>query len=524
MSGLIKNIQSNKKKIEYIVLVTVVLYLCAHGYRAVNSMFSGDALLMIYQNDYAWQISLGRYVQPLWIFLRGSISSPWLITLLTMIWLAGAGYLVIDILKINNKLSMFLIAAYLTVNTTLVVANAGFLPWLDFYALALFFAVLAVWFIENFTDKKKWYNLCFGVFAIVLSLGTYQAYVCNTIVLIMILLLMQLITKAPPKDITKKIISYGICLLIAGIIYYAGWKVCQRIFHIWTSDGYNGMANLGDFASSSFMELLILTYKNVWNYFWYPEIFVSLYFRGHSLGIIWSYILRTINIVLLMGCLVGLIYKNKEKKSSVQCSIFQMVIILLFPLGANAVCMIAKGMEHTLMTYAFIFFYIGLIKLLDSVEWEKNKNKILTIFRRVLIIFLFILAWNTMVYSNQVYLKKQMQEEAAEEMMTNVVYDIQHMEGYVAGNTPVALCGNFDASLLVKEAEGLQDLLPYGMGKTSMFYGGPDYALLNYCFGANLNLTRVDSTDERIQQLPLYPEAGAIAYVDGVLVVKISEN
>lgn len=524
MSGLIKNIQSNKKKIEYIVLVTVVLYLCAHGYRAVNSMFSGDALLMIYQNDYAWQISLGRYVQPLWIFLRGSISSPWLITLLTMIWLAGAGYLVIDILKINNKLSMFLIAAYLTVNTTLVVANAGFLPWLDFYALALFLAVLAVWFVENFTDKSKWYYLCFSVVAIVLSVGTYQAYICNAFVLIMILTIMHLIKKDNPQVILKKLLCYIICLVVAGGIYYIGWKVCQRVFHIWTSDGYNGMANLGDFTGSSFVGLLVLTYKNVWNYFWFPATFVSLYFKGHSVGIIWNYILRGINIVLLVGTLVLLFYKNKEKKPGVKYSIFQIIIVLLFPLGANAVYVISKGMEHTLMIYAFVFFYIGLIKLLDSFEWKKNKSKIHMICRSILIAFLFILVWNTMVYSNQVYLKKQMQEKAAETMMTRVVYDIEHAEAYEAGVTPVALCGNFDASLLVKEMEGFQEILPYGMGKTSMFYGGPDYALLNYCFGANLNLTRVDSTDERIQQLPLYPETGAIAYVDGVLVVKISEN
>ena len=111
-----ENIMQKKMQMRAVAVSVIIFSFLAHGYRFFNNMYSHDSLLMIYQNDYAWQISLGRYVQPLWIFLRGSISSPWLITLLTMIWLAGAGYLGIDILKINNKYSFQIIVKYKTSN------------------------------------------------------------------------------------------------------------------------------------------------------------------------------------------------------------------------------------------------------------------------------------------------------------------------------------------------------------------------------------------------------------------------
>lgn len=45
---------SDKNRIVLVIIATTLSYLFAHGFRMANTMFSGDSLLVIYQNDYAW--------------------------------------------------------------------------------------------------------------------------------------------------------------------------------------------------------------------------------------------------------------------------------------------------------------------------------------------------------------------------------------------------------------------------------------------------------------------------------------
>ncbi len=61
------------------------------------------------------------------------------------------------------------------------------------------------------------------------------------------------------------------------------------------------------------------------------------------------------------------------------------------------------------------------------------------------------------------------------------------------------------------------------MGNTALTYVGTDYALLQFEWNVQMNLTRVDSDTKEIRQMPTYPKKGSIGYVDDVLIVKISE-
>ena len=152
----------------------------------------------------------------------------------------------------------------------------------------------------------------------------------------------------------------------------------------------------------------------------------------------------------------------------------------------------------------------------------KNKRK-----RGLLLVMFFVLlaviTWSNMVYSNQVYVKKDLQDKAAHSLMTRIVYEIEKMPGYVAGETPVLFYGRFTDTEYIQDIEAFKTLTPYGMAATSMQYPGTEHAYLRYVLNVNMNLIETDSPAETIAQMPLYPAAGSIAYVDGTIVVKISE-
>lgn len=502
---------TTKEKWKYTIGMTLLFYLLAHGYRFFSTMFSGDSLLMIHQNDYAWQIALGRCFQPIWLFLRGCIVSPWLINALAMLWLCLSVCFTVDLLQMESKLQIALVAAVMCINLPIICLNATFLPWLDLCAMALFFATFGVWLLMRDSLLAR----AFGILMLMLSLGTYQAYICVAIALFMLVILQGLLEKRSFDNVWKRIVRWGVELVIAGGLYFFCWKMMQKIFHIWTSNSYNGLSSLGDYADSSVWDLIAGAYERVFSYFWNPSGFVSLYFRGESLGQLWVVLLRVVNALVLCLIIAVLLWQNHKNRTAWWSRGLQALLMLLFPLGINIVYVLSKGMEHTLMIYAFQYVYILAILLMQY----RNGKRWLPI---ALAVMLGLISWSNLIFANQLYLKKALQEEAALSLMTRVVDDIEDFEGYIPGQTPVAFVGCFERSGILQSPEGLEDLELYGTGESAMFYEGTEYAFLRFFLNTGMNLTRVKEVDEEIDAMPVYPQNGSMGFYQDMLVVKIS--
>lgn len=513
---------SKKKLFKTSVLLSLIFYSLANGYRFFHSLFAGDSLYMIYQNDASWEISIGRYVQPFLVLLRGAITAPFLISILSILWVSLSVYLVADFLEIKNPVSVALVAAVMSCNITILSLNATFLSYLDFYLLALLLSVLGVWLIK----KEKLPFLIAGSLSLSISLGIYQSYICVSIALVMIYFLCKMPELPTFKSTFEKAVKYLLSFLAAAIVYYAGWKLFQELFDIWTADTYNGLASMGDYSETGFGSTIAAAYRNVLDYFIYPETFITNTFRGISMSLFWLYLIRFCNLAVLLVIIAALISRNKAHKTNLWQKSIQLLIVALFPLGINFVCVISKGVEHSLMIYAFYFVYIMAVKLaecgLPHPGGTRNARNA-SAPRTAILASVAVLSWANIVYSNQVYLKVELQESAAHSMMTRIVYKIESMEEYIPGVTPVAFAGNFDSSPNLLNAESFSGLLPYGVGKSVMTYPGTDGAFLSYVLNVNMNLAQVSSEDEAIRQMPVYPAEGSIAFVDGILVVKVSE-
>ena len=266
--------------------------------------------------------------------------------------------------------------------------------------------------------------------------------------------------------------------------------------------------------------LLLLTYRHVFQFLWNPDTFVTMMFKGISLSVVWKYILRLSNVMVMLALLYELFQANKRNRTAWWQWSLQIILLLLFPLGMNFTCFISKGMVHSLMTYAFIMPYVFLIAVVDQEHPYTNKS-----WEKVIACgCILCLIWSNSVYANQVYLKKSLQEESVQSLMTRIVADIEDMEGYVPGETPVAFVGSFEKSPYVEQTlKGFEAIIPYGMGNTALTYVGTDYALLQFELNVQMNLIRVDSDTKEIRQMSTYPNQGSIGYVDDVLIVKISE-
>lgn len=519
---------------------TVIWYLFAHGYRFANNMYSHDALLEICQNDSAWQISLGRFVQPILVFLRGNLGSPWLISACALLWYCLGNCLLIRLLRVKHTAAVIIIAGVTVCNPTLISANAAFLPWVDFYALALFLSVLGVCLCR----EGGWLRSGCGVLSLMLGMGIYQAYICAAIVLFMILLLREAQENTELKSLLKRTVRYCGVLMLSAVLYFLIWQCFLLVFGFEAADSYNGMASLGDYSEVSFLSLLGLVYKKVFEYFWNPDTFVTMTFRGISLSIVWKYILRFANAAVAACLLWSVTAINLRAKTGLWQRLFQAGLLLLLPAGMNFVCIMSKGMEHTLMVYAFGLLYVLAVVLAEagvSGEAEQAgtaggsngaaragkagglKGKGPGLMRLLVWLPVLCVLWSNVVYANQAYLKKELQERAATSLMTRIVAEIERTEGYIPGVTPVAFSGSFEKSPYLQQIEGFEELLPYGMGKTALTYIGPDYAFLTFEVSVLMNYTRIDAKDPKVMGMPVYPSPGSIGFVGDTLVIKISD-
>ncbi len=285
------------------------------------------------------------------------------------------------------------------------------------------------------------------------------------------------------------------------------------------------MASVGDFSETGIISVIAMAYRGVLEHFIYPQTFITNTFRGISMSLLWTYLLRFCNLAVILMIIYTTLRISQKRGTELWQRLIQLLILILFPLGINFVSVMSKGMEHSLMIYSFYFVYILAIKQAEDCLPEAGQpQKPKCTPWAVVLGAVMILSWVNIVFSNQVYLKRELQENAAQSIMTRIISRVEAMDDYIPGVTPVAFTGNFESSPCMSDAGPFEDIQLYSMGRTILTYPGTNQAFLTYVLNMNVNLTHVDSADESILQMPVYPAEGSIAYVDGILVIKISEE
>lgn len=520
----------------FILIVTVLMCLAVHGYRFAGSMFSHDSLVVMVQADAAWQVALGRFFEPVLVFLRGDLCAPWLLCLLQVFWFTASVSVLTDIFQIHDRVCIAAVAGVVVSSEAFITLNASYLHCTDMYSFALFAAIFGVWCVE----KKKILYTLIGIAFMAASLSTYQAYICVAVTLMLMLGILRLCDfESDLKNIIKRFLYYAAVLFITAGIYYAAWQIIRRILGIWEADTYNGMASVGRFGAGELLNAVLTAYQNVFRYFAEPDMMSNITFRGMELAYVWKYIVVALNAAVVLVILSGMILVCHRQRIGHRIRAGQLaaryvlliLCVLLFPLACNFVCVMSKGMEHTLMMFGPTMLYVFGVVAAEK-GWHGADRPALEDHRhcfgrvtmvRAAAVLLGGIVWFHFIYANQIYFKKSQQEKAAYSLLTRIAADVEEVPGYEPGITPVAIVGNFESAPYLVELPGFEEVKPYSMGKTSLTYPGTDYAMINYYLGIQINLVRVDQTVPAIRQMPVYPEAGSVDRVDGTVVVKMSD-
>lgn len=503
-----------QKDLFFCVLASTFLFgLAAHGYCYFNLTYSHDSLLICQGADGPAQISIGRFLLPVYLKIRGDFYAPWLVGLLSLLFLSCAAYLALRLLEIRNRPLCVFSCGVLAVNASLTLTNATYLKDADVYMLALLLAVAAVYL---------WARVPWGLFpaagALCLSLGLYQAFFQAAVFLSMVFVVKTILERADLREILLTGGSAVASLLLGLIVYSIAMNAVLAITDIEMAGTYNSIAHmvqLGDL--SQILYLVKETCRGAIHAFAHPE-------TAHSAG------MAALNLLLTAASagLLGWLAVSREIRG--WPLVLLLADVLVMPFGMNVVYLISQGVDHTLMHFSFFFYYVFAAMLLDAYWQERPPDAGLPwclpgwIIPCVLAAFLF----NSVIYANQVYLKKDLEYQATLLTMTRVVDRIEQTEGYTAGKTRVALVGTLSASVLSVPREGLSDLAGIGLdGTFSLTYPTTYHWYFRRILAYPIALLSVADSEkmaqlDSVRRMPAFPAPGSCAMVDGVVVVKLS--
>lgn len=499
--------------------ISAIVFLAAHGYCFFNALYNHDSLL-IFQNDGYWQISIGRFLQPVYVRLfRGMIAAPWLIGCVSFVFLMASAYFILNLLDIRKLERMCAATAMLTTSATLTLTNATYIHDSDLYMLALLLSVLGAYI----AIRHGRYSLV-SIICMVLSMALYQSYIQVAVLLLMFDVFGDVLKNKGAKDIMRKSAAY-LCVIAASfVVYLVSAKTVQRIFDVLVLDTYNGIANVGHYGGlRHLLSCFVGSYAYVLRAFMNPIAVHKTYVRAARLVLLFAGV-WAVGRALATGRL---------SKANV---LLAAVLICLFPFGINFVYFITQGMEHDLMTFSFAVAPLLLFPLLAANGACDGKST-KTVQTAVCVSFA-VIAFCNVIFANQTYVKKDLEAQSTLSVVNRIIDRIEQTDGYVAGETEVCIVGKLEENPLVISKRAGFDYGGTGNGAwVAATYNIEHY--ISYCLAypykrywgaipasADSRLpewTQPAATNRAavIDSLGVFPARNCVAVEDGVLYIKI---
>lgn len=499
--------QTQRERFLFSFQCSLLFSLLAHAYRFLNPLFSHDST-MVWQSDSAWQISLGRFLQPLYTAARGKLCAPWLVGLLSSVFLALAVFLMLQLLNVRSRPMIVLLNGLFTANATVTLMHASYLCWSDMFTLSLLLSVLAVWLMVTFRGGEL-----AAPILLLLSLSLYQAYFQTAVALLMVYFIKELLEGEKARSVLLRGINSVLSLLGGLGLYYLVFFLVQRAAGISAAHTYNGVAQVGDYAGISIPALLKNTWLHPLRSLLHPDAF-------HRKLVVLAALL------LLVLTLAGLLWLVRKRALGREECLLGAALLLLLPLGMNVVYFISKGMEHALMTFSFLVPALLAAYVLE--RWQPAQAlRSAALLRAAGAFLLAVIVACGCFYSNQVYLKKDLEERATLSLMTRVLDRVEQTEGYLPGQTPAVFIGALDGGVLSAPRPGF-DYSGVGLNSSySVTYTDTLAWYFRDVLGYKISLAPQDILEayrlrEDVKAMPAYPAGGSVSMVDGVLVVKLS--
>ena len=507
----------NDKLLKQCFLYTYILGLAAHAYCFLNLTISHDSLRAFYIAGKWPKASLGRIFYPAYITMtRGKIVLPWLIGALALFWISIAVYLIVRLFRMEKRVLVLLIAGILVTNPSFYATAATYIHDLDANAFAILLSVFTVCLWERATSVSKMRDrlmlLASGGTLLSVALGIYQSYVSVAITLIMFVSVRNLFEGKKAMEVFKQGIWSVVMLASAAGLYLIEVKIFSHFtgISILNNESYNGLGNMSQVLSGNVFMKILDTYKN------FVTPFKNLIVTSETSKVIFAAL-----VILAIG-VIGITVMGIKKMDWPGRGLLVLLGVLM-PFGMNISSFLSNGMYHVLMQYAVWFFYLFALILVWWISMEKNiPDKIRKIVGIAVLVCVSLLIFENIQTANTIYIKKDLESQAALSYMTRVADRMEEQEEYIPGETPVVFIGEYAVGESLNGFEKYEVITGVEYHSPITFYDTyKDY--FRYELGRPISLEDADAfeNNQQVIEMPVFPKEGSVTMIDSTLVVKL---
>lgn len=545
---------------------SLVFGLLAHMVPMTGDFPNHDGLGSLYFNQD--MLSSGRWFLSIACGISSYFALPWLIGVLSILYIGIAAALTCAVLKIRNKYSAIVIGALMATFPALA-STFAYVFTMDGYMLGLLMAVAAVYFTKKF--RFGWIG---GAVLLALSLGTYQAYLPVAVILSLyaaVLILMgedgksgalktsdssEKTASAEAGDGTKtkifKILRFLYMGLLGGGLYFVILKVLLKVrgMELASYQGADSIS-LGANAAGSAAEQvaaqaagqaagqaswaagaglaskIIAAYKDFAVFSVRSKVLAPNVFVWIALGILTG--------AALMLLLREIVKKKWYKRPVLYIAII--LIALIYPVASNVVMIVMGDVTyHAIMRYQWVLIPIILIALCDRLAYKPEyyaaaagRESFVKLVTWLIPVLGCVIAFCYIVTDNIGYSNLQKKYERTYAYCERLLDRIEQADGYYPG-IPIAMIGVVSEDQYPKAdlTEGVTDNL-IGLSGDYLCYKGADYKhFFKAYLGADLNIISGEEigeiyNSEEYVLMDSFPGKTSVKLVDGTIYVK-TEN
>lgn len=489
-------------------LAALIVGLVAHLYKITSWIPNWDSLVFRYDSQN--MIALGRWFLPIVCSLTSFYDLPFLNGIIAIVFHALSSVCVCKILKVESKITAFLIGAVL-VSFPTVTSVMMYNYVADGYSIAFFLAALAAVYM---TAHKPRYIIASVLIA--LSIGIYQAYITVTIMLVILKLIDDTIYYgASLASVFKK----AVCMLLTGILgvvlYAAVLKVCLSISSAKLLE-YQG---INSSAALSGIDLLGSLYS-------IKETFLHCFF-DLSEGINLYVILNIFVLLFTLSHYVKYTIANKLYQNPAK-SLVLVILSAMLIAGAGALAFINSGIDyHNLMLMGYAIFYMFFLILYERGADSTQKHSCIKCW--AIVIASVIIIANQVVISNVSYHKAQMAYEKSYGVLIRIADRIEQTKGanecdklLVIGaldnsgdysvNLPPEITGITDGYIIRADDEVV--------GQSVFCSALNDYCEKSYDFVSGEEKKSLCQRED-VKAMQKWPSENCVAVIDDTVVIKL---
>lgn len=481
---------SDTKQLKRTALYTLVLFFCAHAFCFFNLTYSGASVMLDVSRTRAAQIAAGQFLAPYYFRLRGTLSAPLWVGMLCAVYLTLTTAVSARLLRLKKPAHLFVLCGTMTANAALTALFAASLHTADAALLALLLGALSA-----LCCLRMRFGFVPGAMLLCAALALDPSALAIFAALSLLAWLCDLLHGAGRKALALAAVRVILCALAGAAVWGLGCLLMAYRSGIALSIAPR-MPEGGIFAAYlapiRAMTAPLTAYAKL------------------------SVVLRAL---LALACAAALVMN--ARRLGAKRAALAVLAVLLAPL----VCALPLfyQAQAAQITCAYCLLDALLLALLAHLTDDRPRVP------AALCAVFFPLFLGSIVFSNQVYLKKNLEFESTLSLTSRIIQRAEETEGYHPGFTPVAIIGTPEESAFSVARKGFEHLAALDAAKANYAVTSEDQ-MIWYCwevlgypsnFVSSFELSELKEHDA-VKAMPLFPAEGCCQMVGGVLVIRLN--